>query len=117
MFIRMFAAALVLGAGAAGADQIELSKEMQAASLHEGGVDMVVYYLEEPDHFQVVATYAPKREAYEPARMRMGLMDGDSVRFGVPGEPQVIYSFARSGNTVTVRADPTEQSFTEARLD
>ncbi len=117
MFIRLFAAALALGTGTAFADQIELSKEMQAASLHEGGVDMVVYYLEEPDHFQVVATYAPKRDAYDPARMRMGLTDGDSVRFGVPGEPQVIYSFARSGNTVTVSADLTEQSFTEARLD
>lgn len=115
MITRFLAAALFLGAGTAAADQITLTKAMQAASLHEGGVDMVVYYLEEADHFQVVATYAPKREPFEPARMRMGLTDGDSVRFGVPGEPQVIYSFARAGDAITVSADLTRRTRTEAR--
>lgn len=118
MFTRLLATALVLGAGTAAADQITLTKAMQAASLHEGGVDMVVYFLEETDHFQVVATYAPnKQEPFEPARMRMGLTDGDSVRFGLPGEPQVIYSFARTGDVVTVAADLTRPQLTEARLD
>lgn len=117
MFIRLAAAVFALGTGAAFADQIELTKEMQGASLHEGGVDMVVYYLEEPDHFQVVATYAPKNEPFDPGRLRMGLRDGDSVRFGVPGQHQVIYSFARTGDTVTVSADLTKRTITEARLD
>ena len=117
MITRILATTLALTAGAASADQIELTKAMQAASLHEGGVDMVVYYLEQPDHFEVVATYAPKREPYEPARLRMGLVDGDDVSFGLPGEPQVIYGFARMGDTVTVTADPTIRTISEARLD
>ena len=117
MLTRILAAILALGAGTATADQITLTKAMQAASLHEGGIDMVVYYLEEADHYQVVATYAPKSDTFEPARMRMGLTDGDAVRFGVPGEPQVIYSFARAGRTITVSADLTQPQITEARLD
>lgn len=114
---RFLAAALCLAAGAASADQIDLLKPMQAASLHEGQVDMVVYYLDAGDRLDVFATYAPNREPFEPARLRMSLADGDAVRFGLPGERQVIYGFARTGTTVSVTADPTARTVTEARLD
>jgi len=117
MEFRSLALAFCLAAGAASADQIELSSAMQAASLHEGGIDMVVYYLEEGDRFDVVATYAANREPFGPARLRMGLADGDSLRFGLPGERQVIYGFARSGATLRVTAEPTGHAVTEARLD
>jgi hypothetical protein len=117
MSIRALVAALSLVAGTAAADQIELTREMQAASLHEGAVDMVVYYLDDGEQIDVFATYAPSREPFEPARIRMSMADGDSVRFGVPGERQVIYSFARSGATLSVAADPTQHNVTAARLD
>lgn len=103
----IIAAALFTGA-AASADEIELRESMQAASLHEGGIDMVVYFLEHDDHFEVVGTYAAVDAAHDPARIRMGLVDGDSVSFSMPGQDQVRYSFARKGDVVSVSADPVE---------
>lgn len=114
MFTRIaLAAAFALSAAAASADSISLEAPMQAASLHTGGVDMVVYYLDETDHFQIVATYAPKADAANPSRVVMGLTDGDEVSFSMPGETQVAYTFARDGETVTVDADLTGIKVTE----
>ena len=115
MITRTLAAALVLAAGAAVAEEIVLSSPMQGASLHEGGIDMAVYYLDQDDHFEVVATYAPKREPYEPSRFRLALTDGDSMRFALPGEEQVMYSFVRTGATVKVTVGPAD--VTQALLD
>ena len=53
------------------AGEIALSQPIQAASLHDKGVDMVVYYTDETSHFEVVATYVTAPAA-EPRRMRMG---------------------------------------------
>jgi len=44
------------------ADTISLSIPYEAASLHDGDVDMVVYYVDHPDHFEVVATYVSKTD-------------------------------------------------------
>jgi hypothetical protein len=117
MPLHAFAAALCLVAGTAAADQIDLTREMLAASLHEGAVDMVVYYLENGERIEVFATYAPRREPFEPARLRMTLADGDSAHFGVPGERQVIYGFARTGASLRVIAEPTGQPVIEARAE
>ena len=115
MMTRILASALFLAAGAAAADEIELTSPMQGASLHEGGIDMVVFYLDQDDHFEVVATYAPQREPYEPSRFRLAMADGDTMRFALPGEDQVMYSFARAGTTVSVTAGPAD--VTQALLD
>jgi hypothetical protein len=37
----------------------------------------------------------------------MVLAEGDNVRFGLPGLPGTIYSFARQNDAVTVEATPT----------
>lgn len=96
------AAALALSATAALAGEITLSEEIQGATLHEAGVDMSVYYLDKGAVFETVATYAAP--GAETGRMRMGLMDGDSVSFALPGQMQTTYTFARSGAVVTVSA-------------
>jgi hypothetical protein len=87
---------------AAAAESVRLEAPSQAASLHEGAVDMVMFYLPRGDHFEVVATYVDRDAASEPTRVRMGLTDGDSVAFGLPGQPDVLYRFTRRGSVVEV---------------
>jgi len=104
---KIIALASILSAAAfsAQAEMISLESPMQAASLHEGGVDMVVYYLDEEDHFQLVANYLDGTDPASPSRIRMGLVDGDRTSFSLPGIPQVIYSFERIGSSVIATAD------------
>jgi hypothetical protein len=107
--LHYLAAALILGAAGFAApdtraDSIRLDRPMAGASLHAGGVDMTVYYVAHDDHFEVVATYVQQDGPYDPARLRMGLSDGDDVSFGLPGLPGVLYRFARDGRSVTVDA-------------
>jgi len=99
------ATAFALAPTAALADSITLNAPMQGASLHEGSIDMVVYYLDHDDHFEVVATYAAKTGNTEPNRLRMALTDGDASKFSVPGHRHVIYAFSRENDTVHVSAD------------
>lgn len=117
---RTAALTLAFAAGAAGlarADEIALERPMQAASLHDGGIDMVVFYLDRADHFEVVATYATVEAPDAPARLRMGLADGDAVSFALPGERHVQYSFARDGETVRVEARPTARDVAMAETE
>lgn len=94
------------------ADTISLDAAIKCASVHDGGVDMAVYYVDQGDHFEVVATYAPVESPFRPARIRMALVDGDSVSFGLPGAATaVLYSFARSGETVIVEATHVGEEF------
>lgn len=96
-------AVLGLVPGQIKADTIELDAEIECASVHAGGVDMAVYYQNRGDHFEVVGTYAPAEPPFRPARIRMGLADGDSVSFGLPGiATAVLYTFEREGETVRV---------------
>jgi hypothetical protein len=98
------ASAIFPTAAASGEARIQLEAPLAAASLHEGRVDMVVFYLEHDDHFEIVATYAERDAAYEPMRLRMGMADGDAVSFGLPGHGDVLYRFAREGTDVVVTA-------------
>ncbi len=104
--IALPAALLIAAVAPASADDIRLDRPMAAASLHDGGVDMVVYYLDHQDELEVVATYSQKG-AYEPARLRMALGDGDDVSFGLPGLSGASYRFTRTGAVVSVSAKPT----------
>jgi len=103
--ITALASILSAAAFSAQADTISLNSPMQAASLHEGGIDMVVYYLDEEDHFQLVANYLDITDTTTPLRIRMGLTDGDRTSFQLPGLPHVIYSFERTGTKVVATAD------------
>jgi hypothetical protein len=110
LFATLAAGFLALPVLPAAADIIRLEDPMAAASLHDGGVDMVVYYLEHEDHFEVVATYAAHHAPAAPARLRMGLVDGDRVSFGLPGLPGVTYTFARTGASIAVEATPADMA-------
>ncbi len=93
-------AAALLAAPAA-AEQVTLAAPIQAGSLHDGPLDMVLYYLPVAGGLlEVTGTYAPK-EGGEARRFVMGLSDGDAVSFAMPGYPQATYRFARAGATVT----------------
>lgn len=97
--------AAALSAAAASADEAVLTQPIQAGSIHEAGVDMVVYYTRAGDLLEVTATYVSEREP-APQRMRMGLADGDAVSFGLPGEAKIAYGFSRDGDTVTISTTP-----------
>jgi len=99
-------AATLFAATSAFAGEITLNAEMEAASLHEAGVDMVVYYTDADTHFEVVATYVEPMAKDEPLRLRMGLTDGDKVTFSLPSLPETNYTFARVGEIVSVTAVP-----------
>jgi hypothetical protein len=96
------AATIAFSAFAAQAAEVQLTREIQAGSLKEQGVDMVVYYTDEKTHLEVVATYVETENPHDPQRIRMGLQDGDDVTFALPGIPGTNYTFARDGMTVTI---------------
>lgn len=107
LFAATFIACLSLGASAAiSADSIRLNAPLAGASLRAGDIDMAVYYLDRGDHFEVVATYAAHSGPYDPARLRMGLSDGDSVSFRLPGQTAYLYRFTRDGEFVSVVSEP-----------
>jgi hypothetical protein len=84
------------------AEEVTIRRPIEGGSLHEGRLDMVVYYVPvEGDLLEVTATYAPKTGG-DPLRVVMGLADGDSLAFSMPGHRDSHYAFSRSGEEVTV---------------
>lgn len=105
--IAIATAAAIFTAGLAHAAKVEVNQEIQGASLHEDGVDMVVYYTHAAENaFEVVATYVEDGDATKPYRMRMALKDGDRVTFALPGRMTISYTFARNGKTVSMETKP-----------
>lgn len=103
MKLTAMSVALAMVAGAVQADEVRLISPDAGASLSEAGVDMSVYWSEVTDGMQVVATYTASG-TYDPARIVMVLADGDAVSFGLPGQSQVYYGFARDGDELQVNA-------------
>jgi hypothetical protein len=104
--------AIALLPGVLRAETITLEKPIACASLHTGGVDLAVYYVDRGDHFEVVGTYAPHDLTAEPARFRMALHDGDGAGFGLPGmATAVLYKFSRTGSAVEVEATYVGEGF------
>jgi hypothetical protein len=88
------------------ADETALSGPIQAGSLHDGPLDMVLYYVPVAgDLLEVTGTYAPK-DGGEARRFVMVLSEGDAVAFAMPGHRQARYRFARRGTTVTASVEP-----------
>ncbi|UXN64431.1 hypothetical protein N8E89_00645 [Phyllobacterium sp. A18/5-2] len=84
------------------AEDATIGRPIEGATLHEGHLDMVVYYVPvDGDLLEVTATFAPKTGG-DPLRVAMGLSDGDSVAFSMPGHRDSLYAFSRSGEEVTV---------------
>jgi hypothetical protein len=94
---------LAILAGPVLAEEMTVRRAIEAATLHEGPLDMVAYYQPAPDGaLAVTATFAARDEGDEPMRVVMGLGDGDDVAFAMPGYPQSLYRFVRAGEAVTV---------------
>ncbi|MEV8467670.1 hypothetical protein AB0T83_12865 [Fluviibacterium sp. DFM31] len=87
----------------AAAESIRLEKAAQAASIHQGGVDLVAYYIDMNAHLDVVATFVDGTDDDLPARLRLGLRDGDVVTFTVPNRPDVAFRITRTGALVEVQ--------------
>lgn len=113
-FVSAALATAVLAAPAL-AEQMIMTRAIEAASLHEGPLDMVAYYVPtEGGALKVTATFAayepqPETAYPEPMRIVMALDDGDDVSFAMPGYPQALYRFTRAAEAVTVsvrRVDP-----------
>lgn len=106
MFRRFVAVATAVLASLALAEQRTMTRAIEAASLHEGPLDMVAYFVPRPDDlYEVTATFAPRHvdgAPFAPMRIVMGLNDGNGTAFAMPGYPEAFYRFARSGDEVTV---------------
>jgi len=101
-------AGTAMSAGGAAAGDAAMRRPLEAASLAEGPFRMVAYYTEAAavagvaeGAFEVVATFAP-RAGGAPTRIAMALADGDVVAFALPGRPDALYRFARTGAAVAV---------------
>ncbi|KMK65349.1 hypothetical protein [Puniceibacterium sp. IMCC21224] len=110
-FVLALTTVAALSATAAVADDISLTAPQMGATLHEGGIDMSVYWTDTGAGYEVVATYTPGVSTYAPRRMIMLMQDGDAVAFGVPDARDVFYRFARVGDSVQVSADRTGLQF------
>lgn len=100
------------------AEESMIENAMASASLHQGPLDMVATY--EPsgaDALAVSATFAPRTGTMMsagPTRVVVALGDGDAVAFSVPGYPQAVYRFARTGAAVSVSVRDVELRFAGA---
>lgn len=92
----------ILTTTAAHAGDVELTRPIQAGSLHEPGADWVIYYTPQDDALKVVATFAKTASPDQPQRMIMVMHDGDQVRFHLPGLPETTYTFARADQTIRI---------------
>ena len=112
--MKTFALAALLGATLitpAQAEEVTISRALAAGSLHEGALDMVAYWTEVPDGaLELTATFRDRATDDEPMRVVMPMQDGDALAFGMPGYPGALYSFARSGQEISISVEITSES-------
>ncbi len=88
------------------AEEVTISRELTAASLHEGALDMVAYWAEVPDGaLELTATFRDRATDDEPMRIVMPMQDGDALAFGMPGYDGALYAFARSGQEISISVE------------
>ena len=111
MSIRLAAClAACLAAGPAFSGSATTTRDIEGVTLHEGALDMVVYYRSLADGaLEVTATFLA-RDSDEPKRVVMALAEGDDVAFALPGHPEAVYRFARAGAAVTVSVSPAAKA-------
>lgn len=87
----------------AAADTVTLNVPYTGQTLRSGDIVMSLYFTTSAnDGYDVVATYVSDADAEQPKRIVMTLSDGDGATFGLPGHPDVLYEFARTGGIVAV---------------
>ena len=78
-----------------------MGRPIEAATLHEGPLDMVAYFQPGAEGKLVVtATFAAHGAEGEPMRVILALADGDDVAFAMPGFLEAVYRFARAGDVM-----------------
>jgi hypothetical protein len=110
---RIFAALLAVATSAlpAVADEMTVDRPIAAASLHDGPLDMVAYYLPAADGgLEVTATFVAREDGARPMRVVMRLADGDEVSFAMPGHLEALYCFARRGPALSVSVRPVNRT-------
>jgi hypothetical protein len=104
--MKAFAIAALLGAtlmAPAQAEEVTILHARDAGSLHEGALDMAAYWLEGSEGaLEVTALFRNRATDDEPMRIVMPMQDGDSLSFGMPGYPSLLYTFARVQSDVTI---------------
>ena len=104
-------------AAQASAEEAVMSRPIQAASLHEGPLDMVSYWVPLADGaFEVTATFIARDIGAEPMRIVMALADGDGTNFAMPGYRSAHYSFARRQDEVRVSVELLPVEMVEQRF-
>ena len=87
------------------AEEVTVARPIEGALLHQGRLDMAVYFVPvDGEILEVTATFAPKGGG-DAQRVVMALADGDSVAFAMPGYQDALYAFSRAGETVTVSSE------------
>src|SRR4051812_640644 len=82
-------------------EEATIGRPIEGGSLHEGHLDMVVYYVPvDGDLLEVTATCA-RRCAGAPLRMFRGLADDASAASSMPGYQDTLHAFPGSGKKVT----------------
>jgi hypothetical protein len=88
------------------AEEAVMSMPIQAASLHDGPLDMVAYWTNLDDGgFEVTATFIARTAGAEPMRIAMRLAEGEDVSFGIPGHRSALYRFSRRDGIVDVSVE------------
>lgn len=97
---------LVLLSGIAPAEEAVMLEPIQAASLHQGPLDMVAFWQHLDDGgFELTATFRAREPEAQPMRVVMKLEEGDSVRFAMPGYASALYTFERTDARVTAAVE------------
>jgi hypothetical protein len=88
-------------------EETVVRRPIEAASLHEGPLDMVAYYVPVAGGaLEVTATFVARATQAQPMRIVMALGDGDDLAFAMPGHLHALYRFARAGEALTVSVRP-----------
>lgn len=108
MFSALFLSAI---AAPVLAEEVTMTRAIEAGSLHEGRLDMVAYYLPTADgKLEVTATFAAHEAMAGPMRIVMAMRDGDTVAFAMPGYRDAQYSFSRAGAEINIAVDAKQFS-------
>ena len=107
--MRMLALAVLLGStlmAPAQAEEVTISQAIAAGSLHDGPLDMVAYWIEVADDaLELTATFRDRATDDEPMRIVMPMQDRDALAFSMPGYEDSLYSFARSGQEISISVE------------
>lgn len=95
--LAAFAPAAVL------ADTVTLTVPGDGATLQGEAVDMSIYFNDGAEGtYEVVAAYVDDANPTRPQYLIMAMQDGDDVTFALPGHPETLYNFQRTGAILTV---------------